>query len=95
MEYRAIENRALQAVADKIRELAHIAANLQAQDDQEAKEQWVENSDLARTLHLSLKTLQSYRERGVIGYSVVGRKIYYKRTDVISLLESGRITKRQ
>jgi sugar-specific transcriptional regulator TrmB len=35
--------------------------------------------------------LQSLRERGIIGYSMIGKKIYYRIDDVKEVIENGKI----
>ena len=44
--------------------------------------EWVENSELAEILGLSKRQLQGYRGRGLLGYTMIGNKIYYKRREV-------------
>ena len=33
-------------------------------------------------LHISQRALQNYRDRGIIPYSTIGSKFYYRETDV-------------
>ncbi|WP_455591673.1 helix-turn-helix domain-containing protein [Bacteroides sp.] len=51
----------------------------------------MENRELARCLDVSLRMLQSLRERGIIGYSMIGKKIYYRIDDVKEVIENGKI----
>ena len=44
--------------------------------------EWIENDELSRLLSLSKHQLKGYRERGLIGYTMIGSKVYYKRSDV-------------
>lgn len=44
--------------------------------------EWIENDELSRLLTLSKRQLKGYRERGLIGYTMIGSKVYYKRSDV-------------
>lgn len=53
--------------------------------------EWVENSELAEILGLSKRQLQGYRERGVLGFSTIGRKIYYRRDEVDRLIKNNTI----
>lgn len=95
MEYIAIESQALKAVTDKIGELMQIVERIQAREDQKKQDQWIENTELAQLLQISMKTLQGYRERGTIGYSIIGRKIYYIRSEVATLLGADITSKQQ
>lgn len=91
MEYVAIERTALNSVSDSINALSKAVDDIFIMEESRLQDAWVENSELASCLGVSLRTLQSYRERGVIGYSLMGRKIYYRRSEIEKLLKSGRI----
>lgn len=56
-----------------------------------AKGEWLDNQDVIMLLDVSQRTLQSYRDRGVLPYSQIGHKCYYKLADVKLLLEKSRI----
>lgn len=51
----------------------------------------MDNSDLLRELKISPRTAQTWRDTGIIPFSMVGRKIYYKTKDVEELLNRTRI----
>lgn len=44
-------------------------------------------------LNITKRTLQSYREKGIIPYSRVGGKYFYKESDVAAYLESKTVRK--
>ena len=48
----------------------------------------INNQDLAFLLKASFRTLQRYRAKGVLPYFTIGRKAYYKASDIraISLI---------
>ncbi len=48
----------------------------------------LDNSDFIQLLKISSRTARIWRKKGVIGYSLIGNKIYYKKDDVQKLLES-------
>jgi hypothetical protein len=52
------------------------------------KNTWIDNQDVLQTLHISKRTLQTYRDNGVLPYSKIQGKFYYKVSDVEELLES-------
>lgn len=52
---------------------------------------WVDSEQVCRMLNISKRTLQNYRDKGVIPYSRIERKMYYKQDDVLKFLESNRI----
>lgn len=93
MEYVAIEKDALNLVSDTINIVTKAIDEIFVAEKSRLQDEWIENSELAKHLGLSLRTLQSYRERGIIGYSLMGRKIYYRRSEINELLKSGRLSK--
>lgn len=59
--------------------------------DMYIEKEWIEGRTLAASLHISLRSLQTLRERGKLSFSTVGKKVYYKVAEVQKLLDSGRI----
>lgn len=53
-------------------------------------EKWMNNAEVCGLLQISLRTLQSYRDTGVLPYSQIGRKCYYKTSDVEVLLNQSK-----
>lgn len=47
---------------------------------------WIDNQDVVQMLHLSLRSLQSLRSKGILPYSRINNKIYYLRRDIEKLL---------
>jgi len=48
---------------------------------------WLTIEDVIRILNVSRRTLQSYRDKRLIPYYQVGRKILFKNTDIDDFLE--------
>ena len=40
---------------------------------------WLHNGDVCKLLNISKRTLQHYRDTGVLPFSQIGHKCYYKR----------------
>jgi len=51
-----------------------------------ALEDWIDNQDVMNLLHISLRTLQSLRSNGILPYSRINGKIYYRRQDIQKIL---------
>ena len=51
-------------------------------------ETWLDNQEFMQLLKISKRTAQHYRDSGLISFSQVGAKIYYKLSDVEELLKS-------
>lgn len=48
---------------------------------------WLTSDDVCKILLISKRTLVSYRAYGTIPFSQIGRKIYYKASDIDDYLE--------
>lgn len=47
---------------------------------------WLDNADVCEKLGVSKRTLQTYRDRGLLAYSQINHKMYYKLEDVEAFL---------
>lgn len=56
--------------------------------EKEPKEKWLDNQELMQLMKISKRTAQHYRDSGLISFSQVGNKIYYKLSDVEDLLKN-------
>ncbi len=52
------------------------------------KEAWIDGQEVMLALHISKRTLQSLRDSGVLPYSRINGKFYYKLSDIENILES-------
>lgn len=59
------------------------------------KEKWLGNDHVCGLLQISPRTLQSYRDNGILPYSQIGRKCYYKVSDIENLISESQIKKQQ
>ena len=51
------------------------------------KDTWIDNQDVLQTLHISKRTLQTFRTNGILPYSKIKGKFYYKIADIEQLLQ--------
>lgn len=49
-------------------------------------EDWIDNQDVMRLLHISTRTLQTLRTNGTLPYTRISNKIYYRRQDIQRIL---------
>jgi Helix-turn-helix domain len=49
-------------------------------------EDWIDNQDVMQMLHISPRTLQTIRSNGILPFSRIGNKLYYRRQDIQRLL---------
>jgi hypothetical protein len=57
----------------------------------EPSDVFMDNADFIRLMNISKRTAQTWRDEGVISFSQVGSKIYYRMSDIESLLESRKV----
>jgi MerR family transcriptional regulator, repressor of the yfmOP operon len=43
---------------------------------------WLSSDEVCHLLRISKRTLQSYRDHGILPFAQIGRKIYYKASDI-------------
>lgn len=47
---------------------------------------WIDNKELEKLLGLHERTLATWRENGTLGFTRIGKKIFYNRKDIEQLL---------
>lgn len=52
------------------------------------EEKWLDNQEVCLMMNITKRTLQTYKDKGLLPYSRLNRKNYYKLSDVLILLES-------
>ena len=43
---------------------------------------WLDKQDILTRLHISSRTLQRWRKKGIISFARIGKKIFYKESDL-------------
>jgi len=54
-----------------------------------APEEWITSSEVMKMLQVSKRTLQHFRNAGLLPCSRLGQKYYYRRQDIRDLLKKG------
>ena len=54
---------------------------------------WLDSDEVCEMLTISPRTLQSLRYKGILGYSQIQHKTYYKLDDVVELVKNNKIEK--
>ncbi len=49
---------------------------------------WIDGQDVMAKLHISPKTLQRWRINGLLPFSQVNGKLYYRKSDILRLLNA-------
>lgn len=91
MEISAIEKRTfeqmVQHLENFVRQVKTLCGNIHDSN------KWMDNTEVCELLQISARTLQSYRDKGTLHYSQIGRKCYYKTTDIEQLVSQSQIKK--
>ena len=83
MEVLTIQSEAFQELVGKL-DAINYRLN---QKEKEPKEQWLDNQEFMQMMKVSKRTAQHFRDTGVISFSQIGSKIYYKLSDVEELFK--------
>lgn len=80
MEIVAIEKRTFEQMMQRFEDFAKQINTLCGKN--RGNENWLGNKQVCELLKISPRTLQTYRDTGVLPYSQIGRKCYYKASDI-------------
>ncbi len=68
-------------------DLQELKELVRVKSSEEQNAQWMESADARKLLGVSQKTWQGYRDKRIIPFTQVGRKIYVKRADINKFME--------
>ena len=54
--------------------------------DETLLDNWIDGQIVMQTLHISPRTLQTLRSNGILPFSRIGNKIYYRKSDILKIL---------
>ncbi len=91
MEIIAIEKRTFEQMVQHLENFVKQVKTL-CQNSHDSNK-WMDNTEVCELLQISPRTLQSYRDKGVLSYSQIGRKCYYRTTDIEQLISQSQIKK--
>lgn len=90
MEVIAIQKSALAGMQNELRELLEMTENAIRRNTPIFKEEkWLDNQEVCLMMNITKRALQTYKDKGLLPYSKLNCKNYYKRSDVQALLEAG------
>lgn len=82
MEVITIQSEAFQAIIKRMDEMN--AALTQKQKNPE--DTFLDNQEFIQLMNISKRTAQAWRDEGIISFSQIGSKIYYRMSDIQKLL---------
>lgn len=90
MEVVAIQKSVLSGIKNELEALLELTENAIGKYNPIFKgEQWLDNQEVCLMMNITKRTLQTYKDKGLLSYSKLNRKNYYKLSDVQALLEAG------
>lgn len=87
MEIINVERKAFEAMVKRIEELTQKVETMYRNSSKE-KIQWLDGQDVCSMLRISPRTLQTYRDKGILSYSQINHKIFYKILDIEKILKT-------
>ncbi|WP_308600434.1 helix-turn-helix domain-containing protein [uncultured Dysgonomonas sp.] len=91
MDIAAIEKESFDSFKKKLEQIASLVPKLPSNSSLFIEQEWIEGKELATFLNISPRRLQFLRESGKLSFSTIGKKIYYRISEVKLLLEQGKI----
>ncbi|NDW17968.1 DNA-binding protein [Dysgonomonas sp. 216] len=88
MEIKVIEEKTFEYIKQKMEEFSQRIKSICK--NKSFKDSWLDNQDVCRLLDISLRTLQNYRDKGILPYSQIGYKCYYKSSDIKAFIEKSK-----
>ena len=82
-EQKLILNR-LEQISNALERIQDRLSRLERGKSQKA---WLSGSEVCEMLQICRRTLQKYRSDGLIAYSTIGQKLYYRQTDIQAMLK--------
>lgn len=80
MDIIAIESQAFQEILNNLNE---IKENIKHKSKQSPlSETWLDIQETCQLLKISKRTLQAYRDNGILPFSQIGGKIYFRASDI-------------
>ncbi|WP_341832750.1 helix-turn-helix domain-containing protein [Sphingobacterium thalpophilum] len=90
MEVIAIQKSAFDGMTNELEALLELTENATRKYTPIFKEEkWLDNQEVCLMMNITKRTLQTYKDKGLLPYSKLNRKNYYKLSDVQALLEAG------
>ena len=95
MELTIIETSAYQDLKKQLSMLSVQMMDFQKKIAPVTPDQGLDAQAVCLALNISKRALQTYRDNGLIPYSNIGGKFFYKEVDIQQILEEGLIKKRK
>ncbi|HPI30884.1 MAG TPA: helix-turn-helix domain-containing protein [Bacteroidales bacterium] len=85
MDTSNINPQTFQLLYEKVEDIKQLLEK--EKNDYPLQDRWLDISEACQILFVSKRTLQSYRDNGILPFSQLGGKIYFKASDIQKHLE--------
>ncbi|MGZ2370335.1 helix-turn-helix domain-containing protein [Ancylomarina sp. YFZ004] len=82
MEVVTMSSDAFQKISSQLRSMENTVEMLRKKNLYPLEKVWIDSQVVCQTLNISKRTLQTYRDNGILAYSKIGSKIYYMSSDI-------------
>lgn len=91
MEIVSIEAKAFEKMKGTLDLVCRKMQQLCIQCQSKRLDEWLDNQDVCMFLKISPRTLQTLRSNGTLTFTQIERKFYYRKGDIMKLLENGKL----
>lgn len=88
MEIVSIEKKTFEEMKERFDKFSEHLEELCARYRPPGKMNWMDGADVCEKLNICKRTLQAYRDRGLLPYSQINHKIFYRTEDVETFMEA-------
>lgn len=82
MEIVNVDSRTWNMMLDRFEEVAQRMEKIFGEEDNRPMQGWLDGQEVCEILSISKRTLQTMRDKGVIGYTSRSGKFYYKPDEI-------------
>ncbi len=87
MEIVSVDSRTWNMMLDRFEEVARRMEKIFGEEDNRPMQGWLDGQEVCEILSISKRTLQTMRDKGVIGYTSSSGKCYYKPDEIESYIK--------
>ena len=89
MDIVIIERKTFDLILESVKALGRKVDFLMEKSKDRGLAKWLDSEDVCKALNLSKRSLQNLRDKDMLPCTQIGRKFYYKPTDVESFIMRG------